>query len=556
VARIIFSLGLLLTLLVIPAFSQERAQPTKPRGGSVDRSHASGSNGAVVAGGPEAVDTGLAVLRSGGNAFDAAAATLLAQTVTDANQYCLGGEISILVYDAKRGVVEVVCGQGTAPRLATREVFAAKGGIPKSGILSAAVPGTLDVCLTVLDRYGTRTFAEIIAPTLKVLDRHEHPWHADLAGTIRTLIEAERQSPQDRSRGIRLVSDCFYRGPIARRIDAWAQKSGSLLRYSDLATHVTRVEEPVSATYRGHTVYKCGAWTQGPCLLQTLQMLDGFDLAGMGHNSPDAIHVAAEALKLALADRDTFLADPLFEDVPLAGMLSPSYAAARRGLIDLKLASLEIRPGNPRSGEALLGRADNRHGAPGKSNDTTTCLVADSAGNMVAATPSGWSGVVAGDTGVWLGTRLQSFNIWEGHPNCIVPGKRPRNTLTPTLVFKDGQPVIAVSVAGGDGQDQVALQMLLNLIDFGLSPADAVSAPRYVSQHFTSSFGQVPPDLGLLRINPEVGEQTLAELTRRGHKIEVNRRQIWTPTVLTRNPQNKLLQAAGDPKAGRHAAAY
>lgn len=555
-ARLMVSLGLLLTLFVTNAVSQERAQPTKPRGESVDSSSASGTNGAVVSGGPEAVDIGLGLLRNGGNAFDAAAATLLAQTVTDANQYCFGGEISILVYDAKRGVVEALCGQGAAPRLATREFFAAHGGIPKAGILAAAVPGTLDVCLTVLDRYGTRTFEDIASPMLNILDRQEHPWHADLARTIRTLIDAERQSPHDRSRGIRLVSDCFYRGPIARRLDAWAQKSGSLLRFSDLATHVTRVDEPVSTTYRGHTVYKCGAWTQGPCLLQTLQMLDGFDLARMGHNSPDAIHVAAEALKLALADRDTFLADPLFEDVPLAGMLSPSYAAARRGLIDLKVASLEIRPGNPRSGDALLGQADNRHGAPGKSNDTSTCIVADAAGNMVAATPSGWAGVVAGDTGVWLGTRLQSFNIWEGHPNCILPGKRPRNTLTPTLVFKNAQPVIAVSVAGGDGQDQVALQMLLNLIDFGLSPADAVSAPRYVSQHFTSSFGQVPPDLGVLRINPQVGETTLAELTRRGHKIQVNQRSIWVPTVLTRNPQTKMLHAAGDPAAGRHAAAY
>src|SRR5262249_14886311 len=158
------------------------------------------------------------------------------------------------------GVVEVVCGQGTAPRLATREHFAQKGGIPGRGIEPAAVPGALDACLTVLDRYGTRTFAEAVAPALRLLDRGERPWHADLARTVRPLVDVEKQSPTDRRRGLRLVADYFYRGPIAREIDAWSRANGGLIRYTDLATHVTRVEEPVSAEYRGHTVYKCGVW--------------------------------------------------------------------------------------------------------------------------------------------------------------------------------------------------------------------------------------------------------------------------------------------------------
>jgi gamma-glutamyltranspeptidase/glutathione hydrolase len=273
-----------------------------------------------------------------------------------------------------------------------------------------------------------------------------------------------------------LVADYFYRGPIAREIDAWSRANGGLIRYSDLATHVTRIEEPASATYRGHTVYKCGVWNQGPYLLQTLQLLEGFDVKSLGHNRPDAIHLTVEAMKLALADRDVYYADPLFEDVPLRELLSPKYVAMRRPLIDMKQASLVQRPGDPRGGKALLDAADARRGLGGPANDTTTCVVADGQGNVVAATPSGFSGPVIGDTGIWLGSRLQSFNIWEGHPNCIQPGKRPRITLTPTLVLKDDKPVIAVSVAGGDLQDQVTLQVLLNVIDFGLKPADAVTA--------------------------------------------------------------------------------
>lgn len=518
---------------------------------------ASGSNGAVVAGGEDAVAAGMEVLRDGGNAVDGAVATILALSVTDATSFCFGGEVPIMVYDAQRDVTEVIAGQGAAPRLATRAYFAQRGGIPGKGVESAAVPAVVDACVTALDRSGTRTFAAVAAPTLRLLDRGAKDWHPDLARTLRQLIAAESASPNDRRRGLRLVADAFYRGPVAREIDAWSRANGGLIRYTDLATHVTRVEEPVTATYRGLTVVKCGVWTQGPCLLEALQLLEGFDLKAMGHNRPDAIHTTVEALKLALADRDTFYADPVFADVPLAELLAPSYASKRRTLIDPKQASLAQRPGDPRGGKALLDEPDARRGLNGPALDTTTCLVADRFGNVVAATPSGWSGVVAGKTGVWLGTRLQSFNTWPDHPNCIEPGKRPRITLTPTLVLKGGKPVIAVSVAGGDNQDQMTLQLLLNQIDFGLAPADAVTAPRFMSDHFLGSFRQAPPKLGHLRINPEVGEATLAELSARGHILEPLKTPLAAAaTMLTIDPDSKLIRAAGDPRAGRHAGAY
>jgi gamma-glutamyltranspeptidase/glutathione hydrolase len=534
-----------------------RPRPTTPRGEIAGRWHASGTQGAVVAGGPEAVGAGIAVLKDGGNAIDAAVATLLALTVTDANQFGFGGEVPIMVYEARRGVVEVLTGQGAAPRLATREYFEARGGIPGSGPESAAVPAALDACLTALDRYGTRRFRDVAAPALTILDRLEQPWHADLARTIRQLIEAERPA-EDRSRGLRLAADCFYRGPIAREIDAWSRASGGLLRFSDLATHTTRVEEPVTVEYRGFTVVKCGPWTQGPYLLEALQLLEGFDLKALGHNRPASIHVIVEALKLGLADRDAYFADPLFTDVPLTRLLDPRYAARRRGLIDLEQASLSQRPGDPRSGSPLSDGAAPRlrQGPGGPASDTTTCLVADRWGNVVAATPSGWSGALAGRTGVWLGSRLQSFNTWDGHPNCIEPGKRPRVTLTPTIVLKDARPAIAVSVAGGDGQDQVSLQLLLNLIDFGLDPAEAVTAPRFVTNHLLGSFRQTPPRLGSLEINAGVGEATIEALKARGHRVQVARPPIWIPSVMRLDPRSGRIDAAGDPQAGRHAAAY
>src|SRR5262249_35008533 len=178
-------------------------------------------------------------------------------------------------------------------------------------------------------------------------------------------------------------------------------------------------------------------------------------------------------------------------------------------------------------------------------------------GNVVAATPSGWSGVVAGDTGVWLGSRLQSFNTWEDHPNVIVPGKRPRITLSPTLVLKDGRPALAVSVAGGDNQDQMTLQLVLNHIDFGLAPAESVTAPRFMSDHFINSFRQSPPKLGRLRINPELGNEILGELKSRGHILSVNTGSLSAaPCAMSFDPATGSLRAAGDPRAGRHALAY
>jgi gamma-glutamyltranspeptidase/glutathione hydrolase len=515
-----------------------------------------GKNGAVATGGQEAMEAGLAMLKSGGTAADAAAVSTLVMTVTDPELICFGGEIPILFYNAKTQSVEVLCGQGTAPRLATREYFAKKGGIPSKGIEAASLPGTLDALLTLLDRHGSKTFAEVAAPALKLLDERKVPYFADYATSLRRLIEAEKGSPKDRRRGYRLVADYFYRGPLAREIDAWMKANGGLIRYTDLSTWVTRIEEPASIEYRGYTVYKCGFWCQGPYLLETLKLLEDFDLAKMGHNKPDTVHVMVEAMKLALADRDVWFADPLFADVPAKELLSAKYADLRRPLIDLKKSSAEYRPGDPRNMKPLLDRKDWPKGPGYPDKDTTTCVVVDQWGNAVCATPSGFAGEVAGKTGIRFGVRLQSFNAWEGHPNCVEPGKRPRITLTPGMVLKDGKFILGVSSAGGDQQDQALLQLIVNNLDFGMSPKEAVTAPRFGTLHFMTSFGQAPPKLGNVLVYPNIGDDVIKSLEERGAKLALQKVAWGRPVCVRVNPQTGLIQAAGDPTAKRNAGAY
>lgn len=543
----------LVCLIVYTSFATASAQQP------VDiASSATGEQGAVAAGRKPAVAAGIEVLQDGGNAVDAAVAAILVQSVVKSRSFCFGGEVPIIVYNAERDVVEVLSGQGTAPQLATLKWFQENRGgrIPRGDPAGAAVPAVLHVCLTALDRHGTKTFAEVAEPMLRAMDRDEPRWNADLARHIRQSIEAEMNAG-DRSRGIQAVIDYFHRGPAAHALDKWSKENGGLIRYEDLANHTTHVEEPLTINYRGYTIYKCGPWTQGPYLLQTLRLLEAFDLKSMGRNSATYVHTLVEAMKLGLADRDAYYADPLHVDVPIPQLLSDEYTELRRPLIDRGRASLEQRPGDPRGGKALLGILPQSYKFPTKpDNDTTTCLVADRWGNVVAATPSGWGGVEAGRTGIVLGSRLISLNTWEGHPNCIAPGKRPRITLTPTLVFKEGKPVFAISVAGGDLQDQTTLQVLLNHIEFGLDPAEAVTADRFSTAHHVGSFSQTPPQLGSLSINDRVGASVLSELESRGHKVRKVGGAIAQPIAISIDPRTGRLHAAGDQRAGRHAAAY
>ncbi len=506
---------------------------------------------------------------------------MLVQSVVESSLFCFGSEVPIIVYDAERKSVEVIAGLGAAPRLATPEWFRSNrdGRIQGRGdIANAVVPGFLDACLTALDRYGTRTFGECAQPMLGILrqraemseeslqqrarqrggvDMTPERWvrhHQNFLKMIEGLVSAEQAASGDRRRGLRLVADHFYRGSVARDIDAWSRANGGLLRFVDFAQHATRIEDPLSIDFHGFTVYKCGVWTQGPYLLQTLRLLEDRNLAALGHNSADYVHVVTEAMKLALADRDAYFGDPHFVDVPIRRLLSDEYLALRRPLIDMALASREQRPGDPGKMRPLLGIPPQDYQVTdGYSSDTTSCLVADQWGNVVSATPSGWGGVIAGDTGVELGSRLIGLNAWEGHPSIVAPGKRPRITLTPTLVLRDGNPVMAISVAGGDQQDQASLQVLLNRLIFNMEAPDAVRTARFGTDHHINWFGHEPAKLGSLTAPRELSAEVIENLRARGHQVTVGR-PAASAVILTIDPQSGAKHSAGD--TGRAAAGY
>ena len=518
-----------------------------------------GEKGVVVAGKPQAVEAGVHILENGGNAADAATAALLMLAVKHVGAFCMGGEVPVIIHNAATHEVKVLSGQGEAPLDSQAIAWYMKNGIPGNDIRAAAVPATVDLCVTLLQKYGTISFAQAVQPTLEVLDaggpswyidtsdgdtiETGRNWYADLAGTLRKLVTAEQTASGDRIEKLQAVSDRFYRGDIADELEAWYISQGGFLRKRDLAAHITHIEEPLSIDYKGFTVYKCGPWTQGPYLLQTLRLLEGFDLMKLGWLSGDYIQVVTEAMKLALADRDEYYGDPLFVDVPMQQLLSDAYTNIRRPLIDMQKASLELRPGDPIEMRAV--KETNRY-TPWQGGTTTLC-VADRWGNVVAATPSGLGSTAGsgGETGIIHGTRLVSLNTWKGHPDCIEPGKRPRITLTPTLVEKDGKPVLAISVAGGDLQDQVALQLLLDYIEFGMTPSVAVPAPRFATSHHIGSFGQDPPRLGSLTVNEDIAPQVIRTLESRGHKVRTTSHGIGGAAMLYVDPKTGTCEASG-----------
>jgi gamma-glutamyltranspeptidase / glutathione hydrolase len=611
-----------------------------------------GKRGVVAGGQPLSVEAGLRILQQGGNAVDAGVATILAASVIEFSHFSFGGEVPILI-KLKGQDVAVVEGMGQAPAKATREFFVnraktkgsenaatapdsrqAQGGssstpveattmagaksglIPSTGPLPATVPAVLDACVTALDRFGTKSLAEVMQPAIELADgfpidelRVQYistrrsiisQWpdakrvflpngsvpkvgdlfvQADLARTLREIVAAERVGAKNslgrrrgqnnvtnRHAGLVAARNHFYQGPIAKRIGAYMQANGGLLAAEDFAKFHAQVGEPVKTDYRGYEVYKAGFWTQGPAMIEELNILEGYDLKTMGHNSSDYVHTVTEALKLGFADRDRYYGDPNFVKIPTRELLSKEYAAMRRSLIDKQHASLAQQPGDPLNMKALLASATQRISRAStvpqieRANDTTCVNVIDKDGNLFSATPSGaWlPAVVAGDTGVLMGQRLQSALTDAHSPNVIAPGKRPRITLTPTLVLHNGSPFMVLSTPGGDNQDQALLQVLLNIIEFGMNPQEAVEAPRFDTQHYVSSFDDHEFLAGVLNVESRLDEKTTAELMQRGHKIKVQ--QAWgtlsSPTVIVFDKSNGVSSAGADPRRGRYAVAW
>lgn len=555
-----------------------------------------GTREMVGAANNQEVEAGYRLLTQGGNAVDAGVAAVLAAAVTEQNRFGLGGEIPILVKLSGKPVV-AVSGIGTAPAKATAEFYrnrkaelwedpARKPPIPELGILAAPVPGVFDGLILALDRFGTKPFAAVAAPAIEDADgfpigeefagflragqKFLLLWPASrdfflpggsppargslyrepiLARTLRELAAVEAKTRGGRSAKLRAVRNHFYKGALAKRLAAWSERNGGLIRDPDLSGFHAETDKPRCGSYRGYEICKPGFWTQGPVMIEMLNILEGYDLKAMGHNSPEYLHTAIEAAKLAFADRDRYYGDPKFSAIPEQTLLSRDYAAERRKLIDSAHASMEHRPGKL----APPGKPAESATAHNIVPDTTCVNVVDRNGNVFSATPSGgWlPSVIAGDTGIPLSTRMQSFVLDAGHPNQLQAGKRPRVTLSPTIVLKDGKPFLALSTPGGDNQDQALLQVLLNIVTFGMNPQEAVEAPRFQTEHFYSSFANHEFVPGKLNLEGRIPKATADKLIALGHRVTVT--GDWSnssaPTVI--QLENGVLQGGADPRRSR-----
>ncbi len=521
---------------------------------------------------------GAQIFARGGNAIDAAIAATFVEGVVNPHMHTIGGEAPMLIHAADARGVVAINGNTKAPARATIAHY--KGLklelVPYEGLLAAGVPAAFDALVTALSHFGTCALAQVIEPALRLCEEG-FPMHAGLSGdpslgesatpggagasiaanarkfrerwpssarlympdgkvphpgTIiknaalarcyRRALDAEAAAhSRGREAALDAARDRFYRGDIAREIAAWSAANAGLLDEADLAGFTTRIEEPVSSHYRGVAVFKCPPWSQGPVFLQQLRILEGFNLRTMGHNSADYVHIVAEAAKLAFADREAYYADPEMAQVPMRKLLSAQYAALRRSLIERERASLEQRPGDPLKMHAQIEALSPARGWGG---GTIHVTAADRRGNMIAITASGgWipSSPVIDELGFPLGTRLQTFHLDERHPNALMPGKRPRTTLSPSIAMRRGQPYLAFGTPGGDQQDQWTLQFFLNVVEFGMNLQEAIEAPKFSSAHFPSTFYPHSAAPGLLRIENRIDEATRAALAARGHKIEV-----------------------------------
>ncbi len=562
------SLALLVLLTAAAGLAQ---QPPSAKPAETLRPEITAARGIVAGGRNFSVAAGLRMLERGGNAVDAGVAAVFAASVVEISHFGFGGECPLMIYDAKTKRVVVVNGQGPAPKAATPDLFKAKGKVDGNGPLAATVPAVMDSLSIALAEYGTMRLEDVMAPAIACADgfpmyaflrgylvrerKATEKWewskktyYADgripevgevfrqpnLAKTLREIVAAERaafEKTRERKTAIRAGRDAFYKGPIARRIADADRAEGGVLAYEDLAGFRGRIEEPVKTTFHGFEVFKAGPWDQGPVLLQTFNILGGLDLAAMGRDSADYIHTVHEAIKLAYDDRNAYYGDPDFVKVPLKGLLSAGYADLRRKLIGQQ-AFLEHRPGDPFAFDpdvkapTLRYTPHSQGEAPRAEPGDTTCVdAADADGNLFSATPSsGWllgGAFLAGDTGVPLSNRMQIFDLDPASPNVLAGGKRPRTTLTPTILLKDGKPFLAISTPGGDSQDQQIANVLLNLIVFRMGLQEAIEAPRINSLHPFSSFDDHKSEPGVLEIESRVPAATLEELKKRGHKLKV-----------------------------------
>ncbi len=572
----------------------------------------------AITGKPLAATAGAMIFQKGGNAVDAAAA-MIAATATMWDTLSWGGETQALIYNPKTGKVLGLNALGVAPTGATLEFFKSKGMPypPEYGPLAAVTPGTPGGIMVMLAEFGKLSLAEVLGPAIEMADGYpveqqhvstasrQRDWllkwpesrrvllprpgdqpprageifrQPDLAATLRKLVDAEKEAlakRKSRKDAILAAYDRFYKGDIAQEFVRGSREVGGLHTLEDLAKWKVRIEEPVKTTYKGIDVYKLDVWTQGPAMLQALNVLEGVDLKGMGYNSARYIHALYQAMSLAFADRDFYYGDPYFPPAePTKGLLSKEYAKKRAATIDWAKNDPNVKPGDPypfqgeenpfkiflerwkttparrdvapesathlsrhEAGPAAAAQLSRRDAAassypfeessfPSDSffAGTTSVEAADAEGWVVSVTPSGgWlPAVIAGKTGIGMSQRMQSFVLdgADGPFNVLEPGKHPRVTLTPTLALKDGRPYLCFSVQGGDSQDQNLLQFFLNVVEFGMTVQEATEAANVNSYQMRSSFGAHESRPGAMMIHASLPAWVRGELTRMGYKLE------------------------------------
>jgi len=588
-----------------------------------DRPTVMGRNAGVSAGHPLTTAAAVEILMKGGNAFDAGVAAMLVGGVVEQDLYSLGGEGLVLVYPRKTRKVVSVVGQGWAPKAATIDWYVSRGKtMAGSGLDPAVAPGVLHAALTVLERWGTMTFGQVAARAIEYAE-HGFPlrprtaqaietnrkfieswpdnrrmWMKpdgsaykagdtivlpDLARTLKRMADAERGAARrGRAAGIAAARDRFYKGDIARDMVAFLKQHDAPWELDDFAAFFAKVEEPAVTNYRGYDVYKQAFGSQGPVLLESLNILEQFDLKAMGRNSADYVHTMVEAMKLAYADRDSYYADQAFVESPAEGLLSKAYSRQRAGQIDPRHASRSYMAGDPLPFDSkvktwpywIANLADAVSAPPaigdddptqGILKDTTHIAVIDRDGNVFDCTPSGaWlpTSVVLGSTGVMMSVRGESFWLDKTRAAQLRPRSRPRYTLTPSIVLRNGEPFMAIGTPGGDNQEQTILQGLLNVIEFWPewypNLHEAFRWPRVQTLHFYGSFWPHPGGFNQLNLESDFPESVFEELKSRGHDVKkLPPRSIPScATAVIIDPATGSRIAGADPRRDCYAMAY
>ena len=524
-----------------------------------------GTNGMVAAEHPLEARTGMKVLEAGGNAIDSAVAVFYMTSVVEQHQAGIGGDAFVLAYIAKERRVVFFNGTGPAPKLATREVYSKLNGIPDAGPYSSTVPGAVAGMDLALKRYGTMPLAKLLQPAIDVAERG-HPltyWSASLHRQGHAKISAFPSSfkaltkngkpfepaeifiQSDLARTLKTLAkdgaQSFYRGSLARLTADFYERQKGLLRFEDLASYEAEEATPIKTSYKGYEVYQSAPNSQGIVLLISLNILEGFNLQQLGHNAADYIHVVTEALKLAFADRDHYIADPRFaKNIPVDVLLSKDYAAKRRALIRMDQAIQGAAPpGNPQRQTAILENhsisyEDTHRTAvllpkatspPASQGETSSFSIADRFGNLVSVTHSVnatfGSGLVVEGGGYVLNNRMPYFSLDAADVNTLEPGKRPRHTINPALAFKNGKPFLAWNTPGGDNQPQAMLQAFLSVVEFGMNLQQAAEAPTITSSSFHASM--YPQKAGdELTVPKLLADRIGPALAAKGHKLKIS----------------------------------